>query len=437
MACSICEAFQPRVKETRLGRATRASSASSMAGLSTALGAPEPLLHDLSQDPLRDIPDVQAPRSHSPSLQGEGGVQAGWEEASQLAQEDTLSIAASGEGASFSSDMQVGEIPAEEEPGFEVASEASATPLSSLAAALMGRAAAFLQVPWTSAAEPRRSVFRTQAMAPRPQKFLAFSDFLEKVRSSWDRPASAPSMRKQAALLAFLEGTDKLGLSGFPPVDSTIVNAPPVGGLAICPNPQCRVTETHLRRAYAAEAQETRLSNTASVRTAYLDGVMRETPLPMPVAMELHLLSSTLLQISGLQGQALGRSLASLVVARRQLWLSQARVPDADKAALLDAPISPGHTFGPAVEEILQRSHREREASWQEAALLPPRASAWGRSSLWRAPQMWTVTGTVPIPTAPLGDLRHCLHDTPAASNRAQPTVNTPASQEAFSGPAP
>ncbi|MGH0180247.1 UNVERIFIED_CONTAM: hypothetical protein FKN15_003671 [Acipenser sinensis] len=74
--------------------------------------------------------------------------------------------------------------------------------------------------------------------------------------------------------------------------------------------------------------------------------------------MELHLLSSTLLQISGLQGQTLGRSLASLIVAHRQLWLSQARVPDVDKTTLLDAPISPGHTFGPAVEEILQKSHR-------------------------------------------------------------------------------
>ncbi|MGH0132065.1 UNVERIFIED_CONTAM: hypothetical protein FKN15_066249 [Acipenser sinensis] len=60
---------------------------------------------------------------------------------------------------------------------------------------------------------------------------------------------------------------------------------------------------------------------------------------------------------------ALGRSLASLVVACRQLWLSQARVLDEDKAALLDAPIFPGHTFGQAVEEILQRSHRERKVS--------------------------------------------------------------------------
>ncbi|MGH0140988.1 UNVERIFIED_CONTAM: hypothetical protein FKN15_018824 [Acipenser sinensis] len=99
--------------------------------------------------------------------------------------------------------------------------------------------------------------------------------------------------------------------------------------------------------------QATRLANTASVLTAYLDGVLREAPLPEPVASELRLLSDTLLQISGLQGQDLGRSLAGLIVALRQLWLSQARVPDADNAELLDEPISPGHTFGGAVEEIL------------------------------------------------------------------------------------
>ncbi|MGH0124792.1 UNVERIFIED_CONTAM: hypothetical protein FKN15_074493 [Acipenser sinensis] len=92
---------------------------------------------------------------------------------------------------------------------------------------------------------------------------------------------------------------------------------------------------------------------------------------------ELRLVSSTLLLISGFQGQALCRSLASLVVARRWLWLSQARVPDMDKSALLDASISPGHTFGPAVEEILQHSHREREAPRQVAAMLPPRARVW------------------------------------------------------------
>ncbi|MGH0139315.1 UNVERIFIED_CONTAM: hypothetical protein FKN15_025145 [Acipenser sinensis] len=170
----------------------------------------------------------------------------------------------------------------------------------------------------------------------------------------------------------------------------------------VCPHPQCMVMETQLKRAYAAEAQVTCLANTAGILTAYMDNILREASLPELVATKLCLLLGMLLQISGLQGQALGWSLASLVVARRQLWLSQARILDADKVALLDALVSPGHTFGLAVEEILQRSHREREVSRQVAVLLPPRDPA----TRWQSPQARTITRTVPFPTALLGDLR-------------------------------
>ncbi|MGH0168950.1 UNVERIFIED_CONTAM: hypothetical protein FKN15_055811 [Acipenser sinensis] len=89
---------------------------------------------------------IPAPIAIPPSSRGDQG---GWEEASQLMQKD--------KGGEL-------EPPAVEEPGFEVASEASAPPLSSLVSA-------FLQVPWTPAAEPRQSVFWTQVMAPRSQKF--------------------------------------------------------------------------------------------------------------------------------------------------------------------------------------------------------------------------------------------------------------------------
>ncbi|MGH0137498.1 UNVERIFIED_CONTAM: hypothetical protein FKN15_063882 [Acipenser sinensis] len=205
--------------------------------------------------------------------------------------------------------MEEGEEPAlSTEPSSEVASEASAPPFSSSMSALMGCAVNFLQVPWATAAEPHWSVFRMQAVAPRPQPLPVFLDFMEEVHSFWDCLASAPSVLKQAAPLASLECADKLGLAGFPPVDSTIA--------------QCRVTETRLKWAYAAEAQVTCLANTASILTTHLDGILREAPLPQPVASELCLLSVTLLQISSLQGQALGWSLASLVVACKQLWLS-------------------------------------------------------------------------------------------------------------------
>ncbi|MGH0121019.1 UNVERIFIED_CONTAM: hypothetical protein FKN15_068715 [Acipenser sinensis] len=65
LACSVCEAFQPRLKEAHLERARRESSVSSMAGPSAALGAPDVL----SQDSLLDIPNVQDARSRSLSPQ--------------------------------------------------------------------------------------------------------------------------------------------------------------------------------------------------------------------------------------------------------------------------------------------------------------------------------------------------------------------------------
>ncbi|MGH0122142.1 UNVERIFIED_CONTAM: hypothetical protein FKN15_042913 [Acipenser sinensis] len=115
-----------------------------------------------------------------------------------------------------------------------------------------------------------------QVMAPRSQKFLAF---MEKVRSSWDRPPSAPSM----------------------------------------------LTEMHLKRAHAEETQVTHLANTVGILTAYMDGVLREAPLRAGGHRTMSPVQHAATYIMGM---------ASLVVARRQLWLSQARVPDTDKAVL-------------------------------------------------------------------------------------------------------
>ncbi|MGH0165704.1 UNVERIFIED_CONTAM: hypothetical protein FKN15_049937 [Acipenser sinensis] len=198
---------------------------------------------------------LQPQLPYPPSPRGDQG---GWEEASQLMQEDTLSIAASGDRASFSSDMQVGgelEPPAKEEPG-RGSLRSQCSPIVQLSFDTDGTYCSLRAVPWTPVAEQHRSVFQTQEMAPRHQKFLAFPD---------------------------LEGVEKLGLAGLPPVDSTItalVKALLVGGE--CPNPQCKVTEMHFKQAYAAEAQATCLSNTASVITAYMDGVLHEVPLPEP-----------------------------------------------------------------------------------------------------------------------------------------------------------
>ncbi|MGH0125099.1 UNVERIFIED_CONTAM: hypothetical protein FKN15_059276 [Acipenser sinensis] len=204
---------------------------------------------------------------------------------------------------------------------------------------LIERAANFLQVSWKAVSEKSRSVFRP-AQTSTPQPFPVFPDLLEEVKASWQHPASAPTVSRSAAALTSMEGAEAIGLAKFPPVDSTIaalVQAPPVGGLSkdpVCLNDQCRITEAHLKKAHAAEAQLTCLANTGGLLTAYLDGMLRSITLPEPLASELRAIFGALLQISVFQGQAL----AGLVVAHRLLWLSQARVPDVGKSALLDAP---------------------------------------------------------------------------------------------------
>ncbi|MGH0160928.1 UNVERIFIED_CONTAM: hypothetical protein FKN15_051152 [Acipenser sinensis] len=57
---------------------------------------------------------------------------------------------------------------------------------------------------------------------------------------------------------------------------------------------------------------------------------------------------------------------------RKQLWLSQAHVPDGDRAPQLDTPITP-LKFGPAVDEMLQRSHCVRESTKELVCQLPKR----------------------------------------------------------------
>ncbi|MGH0133107.1 UNVERIFIED_CONTAM: hypothetical protein FKN15_038948 [Acipenser sinensis] len=112
-----------------------------------------------------------------------------------------------------------------------------------------------------------------------------------------------------------------------------------------------------LKHAYSANAFNARLGNSNSILVAYqsyLRGSLSDCHRPSPQHLdELRLVIKKLLRVSKLNGQAIGRNLAVLIAARRQLWLLQAHVPDGDKASLLDNRITPGHTFGPAVDEMV------------------------------------------------------------------------------------
>ncbi|MGH0136377.1 UNVERIFIED_CONTAM: hypothetical protein FKN15_060976 [Acipenser sinensis] len=240
------------------------------------------------------------------------------------------------------------------------------------------RAARHLGMDWPVSEPTRCSLFELPSAQPPQSRILpAFPDFIKEVQSTWGAPASAPATSRKASAFT-MHGASKAGLASFPPVGAAfaaLVKAPTLSGLAkdpSFPNRQCRITEAHLKKGYAAATEAVRLSNVASLLMVYQAALLRDLSECPSVALRTELGAIAQLLVTGQEGRragAQGRSIASLVVARRQLWLSQARVQEPDKAPLLYAPISPGHTFGPAVEEMLQRSVKAREASQQLAKM--------------------------------------------------------------------
>ncbi|KAK9981750.1 hypothetical protein ABG768_001274 [Culter alburnus] len=107
--------------------------------------------------------------------------------------------------------------------------------------------------------------------------------------------------------------------------------------------------------------------------------------------------------------QALGQSMASVVQACRQVWLSQANLLDQDCMAVVAAPLVPGEVFGAPSEAALEQSRRTRELTRsvrRAPAIRGPRITTGGSS--------WTR---------------------PESLNQAYPSQHRPAAQGALAGP--
>ncbi len=99
--------------------------------------------------------------------------------------------------------------------------------------------------------------------------------------------------------------------------------------------------------------------------------------------------------------QAIGRSMASLVVLECHLWLTLTEIKDADRVSFLDAPISPSGLFGPAVEGFAEHFTEAQKASQAMRHFLPKRSSpAAAQSRPKTAPTQQTAKPT-PVIFAP------------------------------------
>ncbi|MGH0136785.1 UNVERIFIED_CONTAM: hypothetical protein FKN15_062073 [Acipenser sinensis] len=191
-------------------------------------------------------------------------------------------------------------------------------------------------IEWPAVELPRQSLFElTSVRSPQPRMLPAFPDFIKK---PWLEHRRSRVKLKTLQVLTDSAGPWRL-----------------------------------IKKGYSAATEAVRLSNVASFLSVYQASLVKDLPEHLLVSLraELALVTQLQVKIAQLNALAQGRSIASLVVARRQLWLSQVRVQEPDKAPLLDAPITPGHTFGPTVEEMLKRSAKAWEASQQMAKMWP------------------------------------------------------------------
>ncbi len=97
--------------------------------------------------------------------------------------------------------------------------------------------------------------------------------------------------------------------------------------------------------------------------------------------------------------QAIGRSMSSLIVLERHLWLTMTEIKEADKVPFLDAPVLSGSLFGPAVEGFAEHFTEAQKSSLAIQHFLPKRTSSSSASSCPRpAPTQQTAK---PTPSAP------------------------------------
>ena len=157
------------------------------------------------------------------------------------------------------------------------------------------RAARHLGVDWPASEPIRRSLFELPSAHTLQSRILpAFPDFIKEVQSTWGAPASTPATSRKAAAFN-MHGASEAGLASFPPVGAAfaaLVKAPTLSGLAkdpSCPNRQCRITEAHLKKGYAAATEAVRLSNVASLLTVYQAALIRDLPECPSVALRTEL----------------------------------------------------------------------------------------------------------------------------------------------------
>ncbi len=254
---------------------------------------------------------------------------------------------------------------------------------------VLSKAVEELGLEWSPPEEPSRSRLdewflpgRRQAPQQRPSSF--FPEVHDELTRSWRSPYSARLRTSASSALTTVDGAEEKGYERMPHLDESVAAhlCPPTAigwkAKASHPSKPCRTTSALAGRSYASAGQAASALHSMAVLQVYqaklLSAVDESEPDPVTLR-ELRSGTDLALRATKTTAQAIGRSMASLVVLERHLWLTLTEIKDADRVSFLDAPISTSGLFGPAVEGFAERFTEAQRASQAMQHFLPKRSS--------------------------------------------------------------
>ncbi|KAL0164048.1 hypothetical protein M9458_039801, partial [Cirrhinus mrigala] len=247
-----------------------------------------------------------------------------------------------------------------------------------------------LGLEWSPPEEPSRSLLDEwflpgRHQAPRQRASPFFPEVHEELTKSWHAPYSARLRPSSSSALTSVDGAEDKGYEKLPPLDESVAAhlCPPTAigwkAKASHPSKPCRTTSAPAGRAYASAGQAASALHSMVVLQVFQAKLLAETDksaLDTATLTELRSATDLALHATKATTQAIGRSMASLVVLERHLWLTLTELKDVDKVPFLDAPVSPTGLFGPAVEGFAERFSAAQKTSQAMRHFLPKRSSS-------------------------------------------------------------
>ncbi|KAI2646366.1 Titin [Labeo rohita] len=242
---------------------------------------------------------------------------------------------------------------------------------------VLTRAVDELGLEWSPPEEPSRSLLYEwylpgRRQAPRQRASPFFPEVHEELTKSWRAPYSAHLRTSSSSALTTVDGAEDKGYERLPPLDESVAAhlCPPTAigwkAKASHPSKPCRMTSSLAGRAYTSAGQAASALHSMAILQVFQAKLLAEadkSALDPTTLAELRSATDLALRATKATAQAIGRSMTSLVVLERHLWLTLTEIKDADKVPFLDAPLSPTGLFGPAVNGFAERFSAAQKTS--------------------------------------------------------------------------